>query len=193
MWLIVIAAVILALAVAAYWISRAMSADVQRATGNGGGSLYDLETHSLEGEPVNLNQYRGQVVLVVNTASKCGLTPQYEGLEALYRELSPRGFVILGFPSNDFLRQEPGLPGEIRRFCADVYAVSFPLFEKSRVKGGDKSAIYRLLTAELAEPSWNFTKYVVDREGRVVARFGPRTSPDSPRLRETIERALATN
>jgi glutathione peroxidase len=165
---------------------------MQRATQKGD-SLYDLEVRTLEGESADLDQYRGMVALVVNTASKCGLTPQYEGLEALYRDLGPQGFVVLGFPSNDFMGQEPGSPDEIRLFCTDRYDVTFPLFEKSHVKGGEKSAVYRLLTAELDEPSWNFTKYLVDREGHVVARFGPRTAPDSPRLRDSIERVLATN
>ncbi len=191
-WIIVIAVVLVIAAAAVLWISRAMAADMQRAATDGAGSLYDLDVRTLEGEPADLDQYRGTVALVVNTASKCGLTPQYEGLEALYLELAPQGFVVLGFPSNDFMGQEPGSPEEIRYFCTDTYAVTFPLFEKSRVKGDEKSDVYRLLTAELDEPSWNFTKYVVDRDGTVVARFGPKTAPGDPRLRDTIERALAT-
>jgi glutathione peroxidase len=189
-WILAVAVVLVLGAVLALRAGRAFSADMQRASGTGA-SLYDLEVRTLEGEPADLGRYRGMVALVVNTASKCGLTPQYEGLEALYRDLGPQGFVILGFPSNDFMGQEPGSPEEIRLFCTDRYDVTFPLFEKTHVKGDDKSAVYRVLTAELDEPSWNFTKYVVDRQGRVVARFGPRTAPDSPRLRDTIERALA--
>jgi len=189
-WIVAIAAVIVLGSLAAPWVKRAVSADMQRAKGAGAGSLYDLEVRTLEGEAADLDQYRGLVALVVNTASKCGLTPQYEGLEALYREFAPQGFVVLGFPSNDFMGQEPGSPAEIRYFCTERYDVSFPLFEKSRVKGDEKSPVYALLTAELDEPSWNFTKYLVDREGTVVARFGPRTAPDSPRLRATIESAL---
>ena len=153
-------------------------------------SLYDLDTRTLEGEPVELADYRGRVALVVNVASKCGLTPQYEGLEALYGELASRGFVILGFPSNDFMGQEPGTPQEIRKFCSTRFDVTFPLFEKVKVKGDDKCAIYDLLTTDLKEPDWNFTKYLIDQEGNVVARFGPRTKPDDADLRARIEELL---
>jgi glutathione peroxidase len=149
-------------------------------------SFYGLKTKSLEGKSVDLADYSGKVSLVVNLASKCGLTPQYEGLEALYRELSPRGFVILGFPSNDFMGQEPGTPQEIRTFCSTEYDVTFPLFEKVRVKGDDKGEIYSLLTGDLKEPDWNFTKYLVDADGNVVHRFGPRTTPDDQEMREKI-------
>ena len=154
------------------------------------GGFYDLKTRTLEGEPVELATYRGKVALVVNLASKCGLTPQYEGLEALYREFAPRGFVILGFPSNDFMGQEPGTPQEIRQFCSTNYDVTFPLFEKVKVKGDDKCEIYRLLTANLKEPDWNFTKYLVDPEGNVVTRFGPRVKPDDEDLRAKLENLL---
>lgn len=154
------------------------------------GGFYDLKTRTLEGEPVELATYRGKVALVVNLASKCGLTSQYEGLEALYRELAPRGFVILGFPSNDFMGQEPGTPQEIRQFCSTNYDVTFPLFEKVKVKGDDKCEIYRLLTADLKEPDWNFTKYLVDPEGNVVTRFGPRVKPDDEDLRAKLENLL---
>jgi glutathione peroxidase len=155
------------------------------------GSFYDLPAHGLLDAQASLAAYHGKVALVVNVASKCGLTPQYAGLEKLYLELAPRGFVILGFPSNDFLGQEPGTPAEIRAFCDAKYGVTFPLFEKVRVKGDDKSPVYRYLTRELEEPSWNFTKYLVDRQGRVLQRFDPRTPPDDPKLREAIARALA--
>ena len=156
-------------------------------------SLYDLKTRTLEGEPVNLAEYQGQVALVVNLASKCGLTPQYEGLEALYRELAPRGFVILGFPSNDFMGQEPGTPAEIRSSCSTRYNVTFPLFEKVKVKGDAKGEIYQWLTTDLKEPDWNFTKYLIDPDGRVLFRFGPRTKPDDKDLRSRIEALLAAN
>jgi len=155
------------------------------------GSFYDLPAHGLLDAQATLAVYRGKVALVVNVASKCGLTPQYAGLEQLYRELAPKGFVILGFPSNDFLGQEPGTPEEIRAFCDAKYGVTFPLFEKVRVKGDEKSPVYRFLTRELEEPNWNFTKYLVDRRGRVIQRFGPRTPPDDPQLRAAIARALA--
>ncbi|MEZ4386856.1 MAG: glutathione peroxidase [Candidatus Krumholzibacteriia bacterium] len=162
-----------------------------RAKGEAAASIYDLQATSLAGEAVDLGRYRGTVALVVNTASKCGLTPQYEGIEALYRELAPQGFTVLGFPSNDFMGQEPGTAAEIQSFCSVNYGVTFPLFAKASVKGGDRQPVYRVLTAELEEPTWNFTKYVVGKDGRVIARFGPRTPPDDPRLRDTIERALA--
>jgi glutathione peroxidase len=153
-------------------------------------SFYDLSTRTLAGEAAPLARYRGQVALVVNTASKCGLTPQYAGLQALYTELAPRGFVVLGFPSNDFMGQEPGTPQEIQAFCDANYHVTFPLFEKVKVKGDDRAEIYRWLTHDLAEPTWNFTKFLVGRDGRVIARFGPKTPPDDPALRERIEAAL---
>ncbi len=157
----------------------------------GEGCLWDLEVRTLEGEPAPLGAYRGQVALVVNTASKCGLTPQYKGLDALFRELKDRGFVVLGFPSNDFMGQEPGSAEEIRAFCETNYQVSFPLFAKTKVKGDQKDGIYRFLTAGgLEDPTWNFTKFLVGKDGKVVARFAPRTAPDDPALREAILAAL---
>lgn len=170
--------------------NRALAGSVQESAAAAPGSFYDLSTRTLAGEPVALAGYRGQVALVVNVASRCGLTPQYTGLEALYQELAPRGFVILGFPSNDFLNQEPGSPEEIRAFCDVNYRVTFPLFEKAKVKGADRGEIYRWLTRDLEEPTWNFTKYLIGRDGRVVARFGPRTAPDDRQLRARIESAL---
>ena len=157
----------------------------------GAGSLYALQTKTLEGEPIDLAAHQGQVALVVNVASKCGLTMQYRELEALYQELSPRGFTVLAFPSNDFWGQEPGSAEEIRKFCTDEYEITFPLFEKRQVKGEEQDEIYQLLTAELEEPTWDFTKYLVDREGKVLARFSPSTQPSDPELRDAIENALA--
>lgn len=154
------------------------------------GSLYDLRTTTLEGEPADLSAYRGKVALVVNVASECALTPQYAELEALYEELAPRGFVVLAFPSNDFWGQEPGSPAEIRKFCTKEYEVTFPLFAKREVIGDEKDEVYRLLTAELEEPTWNFTKYLVGRDGQVLARFSPSTKPDDPELRGAIDEAL---
>ena len=191
LWIIITVALIALLALGLISVNKTFAADRQRASGKATASLYDLQTHTLEDEPADLGLYRGLVALVVNTASKCGLTPQYAGLEALYRELSPRGLVVLGFPSNDFLNQEPGAPAEIREFCDLNYQVTFPLFAKMRVKGDQKDPVYQLLCEELEEPTWNFTKYLVDRRGRVVERFGPRTAPDSEALREAIERELA--
>jgi glutathione peroxidase len=170
--------------------NRALAAGAQEPATAGTGSFYDLSTRTLAGETVDLARYRGQVALVVNTASKCGLTPQYAGLQALYEELAPRGFVVLGFPSNDFMSQEPGTPAEIQSFCATNYHVTFPLFEKAKVKGDDRGEIYRWLTRDLEEPTWNFTKYLIGRDGRVVARFGPKTLPADPELRARIDGAL---
>jgi len=155
-------------------------------------TFYDLETHTLEGEDAELADWEGKVALVVNVASKCGLTPQYEGLEALHKEFSERGFTVLGFPSNDFMGQEPGTPEEIRTFCSETYGVTFPMFEKSVVTGDTKSPVYQFLTRELEEPTWNFTKYLVDRSGRVLYRFPPQTKPEDAELRAKIESALAS-
>lgn len=188
---IILAIVLAALVVVGMLVRNAFSADMSRARQDTGPSIYDLQVTSLEGEDVDLGQYRGRVTLVVNTASKCGLTPQYEGLEALHRELADQGFSVLGFPANDFLGQEPGSAEEIIRFCTTSYNVTFPLFAKASVKGDERQEVFRRLTVELEEPTWNFTKYVVGKDGRVVARFGPRTDPGDPRLRDTIERALA--
>ncbi len=185
--LILAAVAVVVLLVLGFRFNRALAAGTQEPAQAGAGSFYDLSTRTLAGEPADLAVYRGQVALVVNTASKCGLTPQYAGLQALYGELAPRGFVVLGFPSNDFMGQEPGTPAEIQSFCDANYHVTFPLFEKSKVKGDDRGEIYRWLTRDLEEPTWNFTKYLVGRDGRVIARFGPKTTPDDPNLRARIE------
>lgn len=195
--LAVLAVAIVGGAVAAYFYRATMGGGVQSAnanpsaSGEGVDSLYQLSTRTLTGEPIDLREFAGKVALVVNVASKCGLTPQYEGLEKLQDELKDRGFTVLGFPSNDFLGQEPGTPEQILEFCSSTYGVSFPMFEKGVVKGNEKSPVYEFLTRGLEEPSWNFTKYLVDREGRVLYRFAPRTTPDDPQLREKIEAALA--
>lgn len=144
-------------------------------------------------ERVTLSEaYRGQVLLVVNTASKCGFTPQYEGLEALHARLAPRGFSVLGFPSNDFLGQEPGTEAQIQEFCTLTYGVKFPMFEKVVVKGDEATPLYRALAVETGDaPGWNFHKYLISRDGRVVGSFGSRTRPDDPELMAAIERELA--
>jgi glutathione peroxidase len=154
-------------------------------------SLFDLSTTSLEGAPAPLSEYAGRVCLVVNVASRCGLTPQYTALEALHEELAPKGFTVLGFPSNDFGAQEPGSPEQIRTFCATRYGVTFPLFSKRKVKGRGKDEVYRFLTRDLPDPSWNFTKYLVGRDGRVISRFDPKMPPTDAQLRNAIEAALA--
>ncbi len=144
-------------------------------------------------EQVKLDQaYAGQVLLVVNTASKCGFTPQYEALEAMHAKYSPRGFAVLGFPSNDFLGQEPGNEKQIRDFCTLTYGVKFPMFEKVHVRGREATPLYQRLKAATGEgPAWNFHKYLIDRDGRVVASYGSRTPPDDPRLVAKLESLLA--
>ena len=150
----------------------ALASGMQKPAAEADGVLWPLATHTLAGEETTLEPWQGQVALVVNVASKCGLTPQYEGLEALYREKKDAGFVILGFPSNDFMGQEPGTAAEIREFCTTKFDVTFPLFAKVPVKGDEKCNVYRFLTAGgLEEPSWNFTKYLVGRDGKVIARW----------------------
>lgn len=167
------------------------SVDVNESTASK--SFYALEVQSLEGDPVALERYRGQVSLVVNTASKCGLTPQYEGLESLQQEFSSRGFTVLGFPSGDFGGQEFASAGEIREFCDSKYAVTFPLFAKSGVKEGpDQSEVFGFLGGATGSlPAWNFGKYLVDREGTVLAFFAPTVGPKSDEVREALEAALA--
>ena len=155
------------------------------------GSFYDLDARTLDGTPANLAQYKGQVSLVVNVASKCGYTPQYDGLEKLYRELAGQGFTVLGFPSNDFGGQEPGTAQEIAAFCALTYDTTFPLFEKLVTKkGSQQSPIYAFLGQSGHLPAWNFSKYLVDRQGNVVAFFPSKVAPDDPALREAIAGAL---
>ena len=154
-------------------------------------SFYDLDVKSLSGKPGNLAGYRGGVSLVVNVASQCGLTPQYTGLEALHRELHSRGFNVLGFPSNDFGAQEPGTPDEIATFCQTKYDVTFPMFEKVVTKAGaTQSTVYAFLGQGGDLPRWNFGKYLIDKDGRVVRFFDSRVPPDDPQLREAIEKTI---
>ena len=159
-------------------------------------SIHEFTPRSIEGNPAPLAAYKGKVTLVVNVASKCGFTPQYEGLEALYRKYKDRGFVVLGFPSNDFLWQEPGSDSEIASFCKRTYGVTFPMFSKVKVRGSGGEPLYRFLTDKTANPStggmimWNFTKFLADGDGKVIARFGPRTEPMAKEVIDAIERAL---
>lgn len=174
-------------------LAIALCAAVPAAQAQECSTLLDREMRPLAGKtPESLCQYQGKVLLIVNTASKCGLTPQYEGLEALHARLGPRGFAVLGFPSNDFLGQEPGSEEEIQEFCTLTYGVTFPMYEKVSVKGEDASPLYRELLAATGEaPGWNFHKYLVDRNGQVVASFGSRTKPDDPALVARLEELLA--
>jgi glutathione peroxidase len=157
-------------------------------------TIYDFEAATLDGHPAPLADYRGKVLLIVNTASKCGFTPQYEGLEALWRKYRDRGLVILGFPCNQFGAQEPGDAGEIASFCSLTYDVSFPMMTKIDVNGGATHPLYAWLKHEkkglLGSESikWNFTKFLVGRDGRVIDRFAPTSTPQS--LEGAIEAAL---
>jgi glutathione peroxidase len=155
-------------------------------------SFYDLKTTTIDGKPADLGQYRGSVSLVVNVASKCGFTPQYTGLEKLYRDLKGKGFNILGFPSNDFAGQEPGTAEEIQQFCKLNYDVTFPIFEKVVTRlDKSQSPVYGYLWRSGYLPAWNFAKYVISKDGQVAAFFPSRITPDDPALRGAIEKALA--
>ncbi len=156
--------------------------------------VLDHTVQRIDGTEEPLERYRGRVLMIVNTASKCGLTPQYAALQSLYDRYRDRGFEILGFPANDFMGQEPGSNEEIASFCELNYGVTFPMFAKISVKGDAMHPLYRVLTS-LPEPIggevlWNFQKYLVDREGNVVRKFDPRTAPDAPEVIEAIEQLL---
>ena len=179
-------------------------------------SLYDIPLHRINGADASLGEFRGKVLLLVNVASKCGLTPQYAGLERLHERFQGQGLMVAGFPANDFASQEPGTNDEIAGFCSTTFGVKFPLFEKISIVGPQKHPLYQMLTA--AKPTtedgadvpfrerlkgygiapnpapevlWNFEKFLVGRDGRVVARFAPDTAPDDPRLLKAIDEALA--
>lgn len=177
-------------------------------------ALYDIPVNKIDGSAATLAEHRGEVLLIVNVASKCGFTPQYEGLEALQEKYAGKKFSVLGFPANDFAAQEPGSNDEIERFCKTTYNVQFPLYSKIAVTGPQKHPLYAQLTAEAPdtedrdnmenmlrgykiEPTarpevvWNFEKFLVDRQGRVVRRFSPDTAPDAPKLVSAIEAELA--
>lgn len=157
-------------------------------------SIYEIPVLTASGRTTTLAEYRGKVMLIVNTASKCGFTPQYAGLEALYRKYSDQGFVVVGFPCNQFGAQEPGDMTEIQNFCSLTYDVTFPLFAKIDVNGNDAAPLYLYLKS--AAPGlmgseaikWNFTKFLIDREGKVLERYAPTTTPES--LKKDIEAAL---
>lgn len=161
-------------------------------------TMHEFSMKDIDGRDVKLDSYKGRVVMVVNTASKCGLTPQYEGLQALYEKYKDKGFVVLGFPANNFMGQEPGTEKEIKEFCELNYKVTFPMFAKISVKGGDQHPLYTFLTNEQSNPgfagdiTWNFEKFLADRSGKVIARFSPKTTPDDPEITKAVETALGT-
>lgn len=170
-----------------------MTATLSMASDN---ALLDQDFRKLASDDVvNLSEaYNGKVVLVVNTASKCGNTPQYEGLEQLYSDLSGDGLVVLGFPSNDFMGQEPGTEAEIEEFCRLTYKVKFPMFEKVTVKGNDAHPFFNELAAAAGtHPTWNFHKYLIGRDGQLIREFSPRTLPENEEFVAAIQAALASN
>ena len=159
-------------------------------------SIYDFTMKSIDGQPVSLKSYKGKVVLLVNVASRCGFTPQYAGLEALYEKYKDRGLVIIGIPANNFMQQEPGTNEEIKTFCSRKYNVTFPMMAKVSVLGDDETPLYRSLTDKSSDPKfggdikWNFTKFLFDRNGNLVARFEPPVKPDSNEIQSAVESAL---
>jgi glutathione peroxidase len=157
-------------------------------------SLYDIPLTTIDGETTSLEQYKGKVLLIVNVASKCGFTKQYAGLEELYKEKKDEGFVVLGFPCNDFGNQEPGTNEEIMEFCSMNFGVTFPMFDKLHVKGKDQHPLYAALTGKDSpfpgSIKWNFGKFLIDRNGNIVDRFGSMTGPGSSKLRKAVESAL---
>jgi glutathione peroxidase len=168
------------------------AASLQAGETMAGDSLYSMKTTTLQGKPADLSQYKGKVTLAVNVASKCGLTPQYAGLEKLHAEFQGKGFAVLGFPSNDFGGQEPGTAEEIEAFCKKNYGVTFPMFSKLVTKAGpEQSPIYAYLGKAGSLPKWNFAKYLVDKDGKVIQFFDSKVAPESPELRSAIEAALA--
>ena len=159
-------------------------------------SIYDFTLKDIDGKDVKLSSFKGKVVMIVNVASKCGFTPQYEGLQKVYAKYQGQGFVILGFPANNFMGQEPGANEEIKTFCSTKYNVSFPIFSKISVKGADINPLYKFLTDKMTDPdfggdiSWNFNKFLFDRNGKIIARFNSPDKPESDKVIQAIENAL---
>jgi len=161
-------------------------------------TIFDYTLNTIDGQPAPLSAYKGKVVMLVNVASRCGFTPQYSALEAIYEKYQDRGFVIVGIPANNFGAQEPGTNQEIKTFCQNKYNVKFPMMSKVSVKGDDKTPLYQFLTDKAANPKtggdiqWNFTKFLVGPDGQILARFEPKVTPDSPEVTSAIENALAS-
>ncbi len=171
------------------------AADSVQATGAASGaqppSIHSLSMKRLDGTDTSLSAWSGKVLLIVNTASKCGYTPQYQGLQQLHAKYTPRGFAVLGFPSNDFGGQEPGTSEEIAKFCISIYDVNFPMFEKTKVIGEERSPLYALLSEARGEPKWNFHKYLIDKHGKPVAAWPSAVDPSSPEIAAAVEAQLA--
>jgi glutathione peroxidase len=161
----------------------------------GAASIYDIPVKDIDGTATNLSAYKGKVLLIVNVASKCGYTPQYKALEAVYKKYSDQGFVILGFPCNQFGGQEPGSDEVIKEFCTSKYFITFPLFDKIEVNGANRHPLYDLLAGENSpfpgNIKWNFTKFLIGKDGKILNRFDSKVTPDSPEITAAIEAALA--
>ena len=159
-------------------------------------SLYSVPLKDINGKPTSLKAYQGKVFLVVNVASQCGLTPQYQALEAVHQKYQAKGFSVLGFPCNDFGAQEPGTNEEIKQFCSTKYTVTFPLFDKLHVKGPEQHPLYAILSGKAApfpgDVKWNFGKFLVGRDGKIIKRFEPSVTPDAPEVTQAIDAALAS-
>ena len=185
----------------AFQIRRVLGADVIHEPSakptTAPASPLDFKVKDIDGKDVNLADYKGKVVLIVNVASKCGFTPQYKGLEALYKKYQDQGFVIIGFPANNFHSQEPGSDAEIKAFCTGKYDVTFPMMSKISVKAPDQAPIYKFLTEKetagdfAGDISWNFNKFLIDRNGVIMARYTSKTTPEDPTVTSAIEKALA--
>jgi glutathione peroxidase len=191
--IIKVSAVVACVTALAYSLS--MASGVTSKSGDAA-SVYDFKMKNIDGKQVSLSDFRGHVTLIVNVASRCGFTPQYEGLQKLYLKYKDQGFVILGFPANNFMGQEPGTDEEIKTFCSAKYNVTFPMFSKISVKGADMHPLYKFLTDKSTNPDfggdikWNFNKFLVDKNGKIVARFEPPVKPDSDQVVQAVEKAL---
>ncbi len=163
---------------------------------NTGKTIYDFTMKDIDGKPVSLKQYEGKVVLIVNVASECGLTPQYKEIQALYDQYKSQGFIVLGFPANNFMGQEPGTESEIKSFCSKNYGVTFPMFSKISVKGDDIDPLYQFLTSKEkngitdAPVTWNFQKFLIDKEGRMATFFAPKTSVTDEKVINAVKTLL---
>ena len=187
----------LVLALVALALACSASSSAPRTKENAVASLYDFTVKNIDGQDVKLDAYRGKVLLLVNVASQCGYTPQYEGLQKTYTKYQAQGFEILGFPANNVGAQEPGTNAEIKDFCTLKYHTTFPMFAKISVKGDDQHPLYAFLTAKETDPqfagpiTWNFNKFLIGRDGKIIARFESKDEPDGAKLTGAVEAALA--
>jgi glutathione peroxidase len=190
-------AVVVVLGVGAFFALNAKTMETTASASHGDKTVYDFTMTDIDGKEAKLSTYKGKVALLVNTASKCGYTPQYEGLEKIYAKYKDQGFVILGFPANNFGGQEPGTNEEIKEFCTTKFKTTFPMFAKISVKGEDQHPLYKYLTSTHDNPQfagdikWNFNKFLVDKNGKVIARFDSKDTPESEKVTAAIESALA--